>query len=277
MKKLLIFTIGMLSIILLINYVHEAQAEIVCDRFDIIWHLEGNSLEFSLDTDLPDSTGISIRVSRSYWEKEDGDAEYGVDYFDKSSTVGECRTSRKISLDNKKWETALRDKQKEMAKFGLGFDVAKISDKIRIYVVVPLVQSDPRFGKRNKNLVGNAVIKENGNLVKDEVKIEYPLKARIKGRSPYPNKVAHDALEKGKTYKLSKKTGLASHYDPADPLKAINKIESIPPDTIFRVNRIAYKGGTPWYQVTIIKPKRLKGKKGWINSLALLGQEIYPE
>ena len=72
----------------------------------------------SLDTDLPDNTIVMVSVSRSYWEAGSPD-EYSVDYFSEKRMVGAWRSRREIRVDDTSWNSALRAKQKEMAKLGL--------------------------------------------------------------------------------------------------------------------------------------------------------------
>jgi hypothetical protein len=56
------------------------------------------------------------------------------------------------------------------------YEVDKISNLITCDMVVPINQSNPRFGYRNKNLVGKAVSTEDLRVVRDEVQIHCPLK-----------------------------------------------------------------------------------------------------
>lgn len=56
------------------------------------------------------------------------------------------------------------------------YEVDKISDTIEVRMVVPINQSNPRFGWRNENLVGKAVSTEDLRVVEGEVQIHYPLK-----------------------------------------------------------------------------------------------------
>jgi len=135
-----------------------ASAEITCNKFKIASAVHGNSLDLSLNTDLPDNTVQMVTVSRSYYEKGNS-AEYSVDYFNEKSTVGRWRTTKRIALDNEKWISGLRTKQKDMSRLGLGFEVAKISDTVTVRMVVPINQPDSRFGKDNAKLSGKAVKK----------------------------------------------------------------------------------------------------------------------
>ena len=70
---------------------------------------------------------------------------------------------------------ALKVKQQEMSKIGLGFDVASISNKIEVRMVVPINQPDPKFGNQNQNLTGKAVKTKDIRVIEDEIEINKPL------------------------------------------------------------------------------------------------------
>ena len=42
---------------------------LICNQFELITAISGETMQLSLKTDLPDDTVISITVDRSYWEK----------------------------------------------------------------------------------------------------------------------------------------------------------------------------------------------------------------
>ena len=133
-----------------------ADAQVVCNKFKLVTKVTGSTLDLSLDTDLPDNAVVMVSVSRSYMEKGNT-SEYSVDYFSEKSTVRKWKSKHRISIDSKKWKSALRKKQEKMSRLGLGFDVASISEKITARMVAPINQPDPRFGKQNSKLTGNAV------------------------------------------------------------------------------------------------------------------------
>ena len=96
-------------------------------------------------------------------------------HFFEKSTVGEWRSEHSISIESEDWETALKEKQEQMTRAGIGFEVASISDVVRVRMVVPINIQPERFGKRNENLVGKAVSATGVRIVKGEVEIDYPL------------------------------------------------------------------------------------------------------
>ena len=249
-----------------------ATADVVCDKFDMKWKVSGDSLELSLDTDLPDNTVLMVGVSRSYFEKGNT-SEYSHDYFSEKSTVGKWKTTHKVSIDSDKWKSSLREKQKELSRIGLGFQVASISDKISISMVVPINQPNPEFGEKNSKLSGKAVNPKGLRVVEKEVEIRRPLDSKAVKEKRLPS-LDPRALDVGSTYVVSKKTPLMPSHSPADPLEAIKQMKHIPKGGSFKVLETYKKKVSPWYRVSA----RGKNKKalgtGWINSTALIGQQL---
>ncbi len=254
-----------------------SKTKIVCDKFNLVAKLTGSTLNLSIETDLPDYSVVSVTVSRKYSEKGNPN-KHSVEYFSEKSTIEKWKSKHKISIDDKKWISDLRARQKHDAEFGEGFDVEYVSDKISIYVVVPTNQPNPNFGLRNKNLVGKAVSKDDvlGTIkneddffrtVKSEVEFDSLLKDPPTGKSPYPNLVNSRKLKVGQTYVLSKQTPLMPSHDPVDPIEAVRQMKQIPPGAKMKVLDLVMKNGKPWYQVDVYNPK--KTGTGWINSTAL--------
>ena len=150
------------------------ETQIVCNKFKLITKIKGSTLDFSIDTDLPDNTLVIVRVSRSYLEKGNPET-YSADYFLETSTIGKWKSKQSISIASEKWKMALKVKQQEMSKIGLGFDVASISNKIEVRMVVPINQPDPKFGNQNQNLTGKAVKTKDIRVIEDEIEINKPL------------------------------------------------------------------------------------------------------
>lgn len=227
------------------------------EQFKVDYSLNGSLLDVSISTDLPDNIEVSLTVSRSYWEKENS-SEYSIDYVYEKSTVGQLKNSRTISLDNKKWQADLATKQKDMAVSGLGFDVDKISDSIKIYAVVPYSNDPfPNF-------------KEKG-MGQDEIALYFPLDGKVETVSKFGN---YQSLEKGKTYSLSKTTPLMPELNPSDPITAMNKMKELSPESRIKILSVKSKSNTTWYEVKAFdKNEKIVGT-GWINSTVLIGQEL---
>jgi hypothetical protein len=262
-----------------------AQLQVVCNRFELVTEVTDSTLGLSVDTDLPESTIVMVGVSRSYLEKGSPD-QYSVDYLSESSTVGKWKSKHRISIASDKWKAALRAKQEKLSRIGLGFDVASISDKISVSMVVPINQPDPRFGERNSNLTGKAVTMASKGgktvagevvgpmyTVEDEIHIDYPLDSPPVGRSPVPS-LDPLALDIGQAYIVSRQTPLMPSLNPADPLAAIQQMKQIPKGGVFQVLEMAKKKNTPWYRVVAFSQRKQQIGTGWINSTALLGQEL---
>lgn len=262
-----------LFLILTVTFIaRTADAQVVCNKFKLITKVKGSTLDLSVDTNLPDNTVVMVSVSRSYLEKGNP-ATYSVDYFSEKSTVGKWKSRHRIFVDSEEWKSSLRAMQEKMSRLGLGFDVASISDKISVRMVVPINQPDPRFGKRNSKLTGKAVRTTGLRVVEDEIEIDYPLDSPPVGKSPFPSLNPLE-LEVGQTYILSKQTPLMPSHSPADPIAALQKMKQIPKGGVFKVLETVKKRGNPWYKVVALDQRKKRIGTGWINSTALLGQEL---
>jgi len=260
------------------------ENQILCDKFKLVTKVTNSTLNLSVDTDLPDNTVVMVSVSRFYWEKGNS-STYSLDYFSEKSTIGKWKSEHSISIASEEWKTALRSKQENLSRVGLGFDVASISDKITGNMVVPINQPDPRFGERNSNLTGKAVTMASKGgktitgkvvgpmyVVEDEIEIDYPLDSPPVGMSPFPN-LDPLGLDIGQSYIVSNKTALMPFHSPDDPMAAIQQMKYIPKNGRFKVLKVYYKEkNNPWYKVTAFNQSMEEIGTGWINSTALLGQ-----
>jgi len=169
--------------------------KIVCDKFNVRATLDGQLLKVSIDTDLPDDTELGVLVYRLLNIAYDQE-EFSVNYFNGGGIVSQWRGGKIVVLDDHQWSLRLEDlkarwrilevaKKRTIAIYGRiphgweeelskTYEIDKISDTIVVWVVVP-IQSN-RFGYRNENLVGKAVIIEDLRVVEGEVQINYPLK-----------------------------------------------------------------------------------------------------
>jgi len=254
-----------------------AIADVVCDKFDMKYKVSGKTVELSLDTDLPDNSVLMVSVSRSYFEKGNS-SRYSHDYFSERSTVEKWKETRKVSIDSDKWRSSLREKQKELSRIGLGFEVASISEKISIFMVVPINQPNPEFGEKNSKLTGKAVHTEGLRVVEREVEIKFPLDSKQAEEKPLPS-LDPRALDIGATYVVSRSTPLMPFHSPPDPLEAIKKMKQIPEGGSFKVlevykKKVYKENTTPWYRVTATGKDKESLGTGWINSTALVGQAL---
>jgi hypothetical protein len=198
---------------------------------------------------------------------------YSVDYLSEKSTVGKWKSRHTIFVDSEEWKSLLRAKQEKMSRLGLGFDVVSISDKISVRMVVPINQPESRFGKGNSKLTGKALRTTGLRVVEDETEVNYPLDSPPVGKSPFPSLNPLE-LEIGQTYILSEQTPLMPSHSPVDPVAALQKMKQIPKGGVFKVLETFKKRGLPWYKVVVLDQRKKRIGTGWINSAALLGQEL---
>jgi len=213
-----------------------------------------------------------VSVSRSYLEKGKT-AKYSVDYFSEKSTVGKWKSKHRSSIDSEKWKSALREKQEKMFRFGSGFDVGSISEKITVHMVVPIRQPDPRFGKRNSKLTGKQVKVTGLRVVEDTIEIDYPLDSPPVGNSSFQSLNPLE-LEVDQTYIVTKQTPLMPSHSPADTIAALQKMKQIPEGGGFKVLDTFDKKDTPWYRVSAFDQRKKQIGIGWINSTALFGKQL---
>ena len=246
-------------------------SQVTCNQFEIKYSLEDDNLNLYLMTDLPDNTDIMVSISRSYWETGNS-AEYSVDYFSEKSTISKWRKEKEIDINDIIWEKALKKKQNEMSKIGLGFTVSKKSDEIEVRFVVPVRQTNPVFGKNNSKLTGTKVRQEGLKIVEDESKIVKPLGKTIAAKSTAS--LDPRSLTIGKIYRLSKKTSLMPELNPANPEISLSKVRNLVSGDRIKIIKISEKNGIPWYRVVSYNGKGIKIAEGWINSTVLLGQDL---
>jgi len=224
------------------------ETPIVCDKFVLVTKVTGSTLDLSIDTDLPDNTVVMVSVSRSYWEP-DNVGEYSIDYFSEKSTIEKWKSEHSISIASEVWNTALRALQDKMSGFGLGFDVASISDKIEVRMVVP------------------------GTPIIDEIEIDYPLIDSPVGKSPFPSLDPLE-LEIGQVYVVSEQTPLMPSHTPDDPIAALQQMKQIPKEGGFKILEVYNATNNPWYKVNAFDNSTEEIGIGWINSIALFGQQL---
>lgn len=83
-------------------------------------------------------------------------------------------------------------------------------------------------------------------------------------------------LRTGEAFFVSKDTPLMPELEPANPLVAMQHMKQIPKGGAFEISEIGKKGTSPWYHVVAIDQSRTRIGEGWINSTALLGQDLKP-
>jgi len=155
---------------------HQDLEQIVCDKFDPLVQMNGDKIELSLDTDLPDFTVLRISVSRNYQEKGSND-DYPIHYFSQKTTVGEWRKPHSIDISDNRWIQAYGEQTNRLKRAGIWAGLAGVSDQIEVSFTVPVNQTNPSFGKSNENLIGKKVrTGSNLRIVDFEQQFERPLR-----------------------------------------------------------------------------------------------------
>ena len=143
---------------------------IVCNKFDIVAKLNDNKLILRVDTDLINYTDIIVTVSRSYYRKKIKEA-YAINYFKEKAKISKWKSEQEIVLDNFVWNNDLNNLSFKDPKF----EIEVISDSIKVYIVVPIDQSNHDFGKFNKNLSGEAVTHNGITTIRKEKTLNFPI------------------------------------------------------------------------------------------------------
>lgn len=248
------------------------NGKMITDTFQVRHHLAGDTLTLVLDTDLPDDAHLMVGIHRIYNERG-STKNYVNDYYSRKSSIGAWRRPRQIVLDAGQWHRALDEKRRIMAAAGEPFEVGRISDDVVVSFVVPVNQDDSRFGKWNANLVGQAVDSSDSggmHVVSEEIVLPYPLT----GSGPNTQWADPRGLLAGKAYVVESRTPLVPEFDPPDPMAAIAKIKYLPAGTRIAVAEVRDRRGEPWYRAAALSGSGEALGSGWVNSSALIGQNI---
>ena len=246
--------------------------EVRSDVFEIGAELADGMLHVSLHTDLPEYAEIAVTVSRSYYEGQKSE-RYSHDYFSESSTVGQWRETRSIRIDDDKWKGSLRDFQVERSGIGAGFDVSSFGNSIDVAMVVHANQDDPRFGERNKNLVGKAVASDGLRVIRNEAKIDSPLVLSVSDSFSDPKLDPLD-LEVGAIYVLPVDTPIMQYPDPADPMVAMRQMMFAQKELRFEIIGSRMVDGWKWYEVLVFDEDPSDNFYGWVKSTELVGRDV---
>lgn len=251
-----------------------AAEETRCDRFNVQSVLSGDELTISLDTDCPDFSEIMVSVSRTYYERG-SNTPYSHAYFEEKSTVGKWRKPRLVSVAHSKWSDIVEADRKKMSRLGMGYTVGRVDDDLEVRMTLPINQKDGRFGRRNENLVGMAVNTEGLRIIESEVRIPYPLGDASAGTAHLPSLDPYH-LELKQFYRVAKETPLMPVLEPTDPMVALRDVKYISPGYAIEIISRSDVHGNPWYKVAVWDTQGNRRASGWINSLALIGQELEP-
>jgi hypothetical protein len=122
------------------------------------------------------------------------------------------------------------------------------------------------------------LVMEYGNLLEgnittvfDEKDIVFPKNKSTKKSEYY---IDPKKLIIGNTYSISKQTPLMPEVDPVDPDEALKKVKYLPVNGSIYIYKIESKNGIPWYKVLARKENDEVIGSGYVNSIALLGQNL---
>ena len=253
------------------------SSKVICNKFDLDSDVNKNVVKFWLSTDLPDDTIVMTSVCRQYWKKNNNET-YVLCYYQSKSTVNELQHPIVVEINDALFKKKLEEKQQLLAKMGEPFEVSRISDEIEIGLTVPINQKNTNFGVRNSNLQGSKIINNQGlNIIKAEKKYKIIMSdSDVKAIS---NKKQYSLdpynLNLDVPYRISKRTPISERLDQKDSIRAIMEIKYLPPGTIIRIFKMEKKDGGQYYYVIASAGENLKQNiKGWISSVALLGQNL---
>ena len=252
-----------------------ASADVVSDRFELQWELDGTDLLLAIDTDLPDTAEVIVSVGRVYFEVGN-DRAYGRYYFREQDLISRWQKPRRIPIDDGTWRAELIAHQSEMASISrdLAFEIARIEDQVQVRAVIHRNQPDPRFGGPGNPDLSGAAVSESRNTIKAETSIPLPFAGTPPpARSRY---IAYDGLREGESYRLQDVTPLMpprnlEGLSVEESLEAMRRV-LLPAGQVVRVIGVDHtEGVNPWYEVELVGNE---GVRGWINSTALIRRGV---
>lgn len=118
-----------------------------------------------------------------------------------------------------------------------------------------------------------AIVKSSPSYIESNIPIDISINASPENKFTNPVLLPYE-LEIGQTYIISKETPLMPSPNSANPLEAIQQIKYIPEGTRFEIIDIYKDGDNPWYKVNAYNQNVQKIGSGWINCIALIGQNL---
>jgi len=82
------------------------------------------------------------------------------------------------------------------------------------------------------------------------------------------------SLKQGEKWAISKETPLMPEIAPSNPMEALEKIKYIPAENYIIIVSVREKENNTWYEVKVLNQNNNLIGKGWINSIALIGQTL---
>ena len=116
---------------------------------------------------------------------------------------------------------------------------------------------------------------------KNEPKVEgegsatYPLQGTSDVEDVLPS-LKPRSLDRNQPYRISKETPLMSELDQVNPIPVLSVAKVLDAGSIITVTAVSEMGGSPWYKVDASDAAGSYVGTGWINSTALLAQNLEP-
>ena len=236
-------------------------------------------IKVNIETDFPDGTNLLLSIYRIYYQKGDT-TKYSGDLGEVRFSTKEGKYETLITLNDEKWYYEYQDLARSLPN---DFPpIAKISDIITIDVLYTAATPQPStvkviLGERGEYVTGKGVghfgTGTAGRLTTLRVSKEYsfPMKGTIKKAQEYAD---FQSLKVNQTYSVTKETPLMPEFEPSDPMAAMSKIKYLPANCRIRILSIKTKLNSPWYEVQAINKSGEVIGRGWVNSTALIGQDI---
>ena len=236
-------------------------------------------IKVTIETGFPDGTNLLLSVYRIYYQKGDT-TEYSGNLGEVRFSVKEGKYETLISLNDEKWYTEYQDLARSLPN---DFPpISKISDIITIDVLYTAATPQPStvkgiLGERGEYVTGIGVghfgTGTAGRLTTLRASKEYnfPMKGTIKKAQEYAD---FQSLKVNQTYSVTKETPLMPEFAPSDPMAAMSNIKYLPVGCRIRILSIRTKLNSPWYEVQAINKSGEVIGRGWVNSTALIGQDI---
>jgi len=236
-------------------------------------------VKINITTNFPDGTNLSLWINRDYYVKgknEPNGGELGSkDFFIKNG-----RFETIVIINDTEWY----NRYQKIAK-AIPDDfppISKIPDKITINVMYTPAVPQPAnvveiLGTRGEFVSGKGAEKFGtgtlGRLTSFHVskELSFPMEGRVEKSLKYAN---YQSLKINETYAISKETPLMPEFEPSDPLAAMNNIKYLQAGSRIRILSIKDKYNFPWYEVQAMNKFGESVGEGWINSNALIGQDI---
>jgi hypothetical protein len=202
---------------------------------------------------------VVVSVYRLYTVKGEKGPQV-LTYLSELSTVKTLRTTHEIALDDKSVLGKFRAEHEQRVKAGLAKSIDEIEHWLNVSLVVP----------SRKELRGKSVRKTSTGLPIVHWRTRLPRRTDGDRPAKYVNP---QALEPGTTYRLSRATPMWRSFAPADTDRT-DKPRYVPAGGRITVLALRSRNIVPWYRVRAKSGKGERIGEGWIDSSALLGQDV---